>query len=307
MPTSSNKKSSSSSPSSTIPSKSTFQGRRYIAPAWFKELCAKEEHLWEESYEKDVANGPLTEPFPRRRPVQLVSTSSNKGSALGWNYNQVSIWLKENGLSRHIKTFRKHRISGPALLSLRPEHLETLELDLRDQCVFLRQINTLNKQVSSTKVSELRRRQNIQSVRRIQNRIQERDSGHGFVKTLHAKIRDVERDRRGIRWIKKESVQSKGSISSSKDGGKVHFKDDGSKITPRWNRKSENRLRGRRVEALDSSKLRRENDNLVSRMKHLFSNYRLRRCGERRKSSTSSDANNTTTKKRNPFFYLRHR
>ena len=284
----------------TSASKSTFQGRREISPAWFKELCAKEEHLWKEDYEGDVASGPLTEPFPRRRPKEITSPSPNKGSPLGWNFDQVSMWLKKVGLSCYIKVFRKHRVSGPALLSLKAEHLEVLEMSLKDQCVFLRQINKLNKEIKM-KTSELRRKQNIQSVKRIQQRIRERDSGHQFVRTLNSTIRNVERDRRGVVWIKSSSEEksSTSSSSSKKKKKSVRFNNSDSSdvLPPRWNRKSDGNLK-RRVKTLNSSKMKKENDLLVSKMKRLFKSHRLK---------LSSSSTKSSSKTSRPFFYIRQK
>ena len=297
----------STSKKNSTTAKSTFQGRREISPAWFKELCTKEEHLWKQDYEGDIAKGPMTEPFPRRRPREMVSPSPNRGTPLGWSFDQVSVWLGKIGLSRHIKMFRKHRISGPALLSLRAEHLEVLELNLKDQCVFLRQINELNKQVRM-KSSELRRKQNIQSVRRIQRHVKERDARNKFVRTLNTKIRNVERDRRGVVWMKCEK-----ETKSDKSSKNVHFKKDISSdrsisssrrsrkkdvLPPRWNRKSDNTSLhiARRTKTLDSSKMKKENDLLVSKMKHLFESHRLRLSGK----SSSSKTNRS-------FFYMRQR
>ena len=282
---------------STSPSKSTFQGRRHISPAWFKELCKKEEHLWKEDWEGDIASGPLTEPFPRRRPTDITSPSPNKGSPLGWNFDQVSMWLKQVGLSRYIKVFRKHMVSGPALLSMRAEHLEVLEMSDKDQCVFLTEINKLNKEIKMKSLNS-RRKQNIQTVKRLQRRIRDRDSRNKFVRTLNTEIRNVEKDRRGIVWIKSSSSSS--SSSEEKTNGKSvrsSSDDSGDVLPPRWNRKSDGNLK-RRAKTLNSSKIKKENDLLVSRMKRLFESHRLKFSSSNKKSSSKTSR---------PFFYMRQK
>ena len=183
------------------------------------------------------------------------------------------MWLKQVGLSRYIKVFRKHMVSGPALLSLRPEHLEVFEMSLQDQCVFLRQITKLNKEIKMKSLNS-RRKQNIQTLRKLQKRIRERDSGNKFVRKLHTEIGNVERDRRGIVWIKSSSSRSEEKTSSKS----VRFDDSGSSgdvLPPRWNRKSDGNLK-RRAKTLNSSKIKKENDLLVSRMKRLFESHRLK-------------------------------
>ena len=37
---------------------------------------------WKEDWEGDIASGPLTEPFPRRRPTDIISSIPQQGSPL---------------------------------------------------------------------------------------------------------------------------------------------------------------------------------------------------------------------------------
>lgn len=134
--------------SSSTSKRSTFQGRRYVSPKWFKEMVRKEdEHWYERGSRGDYATGPLTEPFPRRREGPTFRSRRDLGSALGWNYTDVVAWLRDIGLPEYVPLFRKHRISGPALLSLRSSHLREMNVPPRRWKDFFAARKTLKEHV----------------------------------------------------------------------------------------------------------------------------------------------------------------
>lgn len=150
---------------------------------------------------EDRANGPLTEPFPRwrDRPTQNKSTT---GSPLGWSFEDVALWLERIRLSQYIPYFRRHRITGPALLTLRRNQLAAIGMsDRNDQEMLLEGSKFLSRQVESMSYSRsaplpphLRPGKRFDALR------------SPVVRNLESKLRRFDRSKRSVVWQKKKPI-----------------------------------------------------------------------------------------------------
>jgi len=199
--------------------RSTFQGRSiasdtYHQTNWFREVMTKEKNHFVRSVVKPRANGPITEPFPRYRDRPVMTKSGIEGTPLGWNFEDVASWLERLGLHKYTNYFRKHLISGPALLALQRDQLPNLGIrDRHDQDILLSGSRYLKREVKKASYSESKALP--RNIRRGSRFSVDRSP---FVRKLESQIRHRSKDRRKILW-KRRSTSGKKVKSSSTLGG----------------------------------------------------------------------------------------
>ena len=150
---------------------------------------------------EDRANGPLTEPFPRWRN-RPAKSKSRTGSPLGWGFEDVALWLERIRLSQYIPYFRRHRVTGPALLTLRRNQLASLGMtDRNDQDILLEGSKFLSRKVEDASFSKsaplpphLRFGRRFDALR------------SPIVHNLESKLRRFDRPKRSVVWRKKKPV-----------------------------------------------------------------------------------------------------